>query len=75
MNIEKFTINASKRIEEAQNIANKQKNNSILPSHLLFSILTSSDSIVKEILLECEVDLQILTSNIKKEIEKIPTIS
>jgi len=52
MNIEKFTINASKRIEEAQNLANKQKNNSILPSHLLFSILTSSDSIVKEILLE-----------------------
>jgi ATP-dependent Clp protease ATP-binding subunit ClpB len=74
MNIEKFTINASKRIEEAQNLANKQKNNSILPLHLLFSILTSSDSIVKEILLEIWVDLQILTSNIKKEIEKIPTI-
>jgi ATP-dependent Clp protease ATP-binding subunit ClpA len=52
MNIEKFTINASKRIEEAQNLANKQKNNSILPLHLLFSMLTSNDSIVKEILLE-----------------------
>ena len=75
MNIEKFTINASKRIEEAQNLANKQKHNSILPLHLIFSILTSSDSIVKEILLELWVDLQILTSNIKKEIEKIPTIS
>ena len=75
MNIEKFTINASKRIEEAQNLANKQKNNSILPIHLIFSILTSSDSIVKEILLESWVDLQILTSNIKKEIEKISTIS
>jgi len=52
MNIEKFTINASKRIEEAQNLANKQKHGSILPLHLLFSILTSSDSIVKEILSE-----------------------
>ena len=52
MNIEKFTINASKRIEESQNLANKQKHNQILPLHLLFSILTSSDSIVKEILLE-----------------------
>ena len=74
MNIEKFTINASKRIEEAQNLANKQKNNSILPIHLLFSILTSTDSIVKEILLEYWIDIQILTSNVKKEIEKIPTI-
>ncbi|MCD5385106.1 AAA family ATPase [Candidatus Gracilibacteria bacterium] len=75
MNIEKFTINASKRIEEAQNLANKQKNNSILPIHLLYSILTSNDSIVKEILLEAGIDLQILTSNVKKEVEKIPTIN
>ena len=74
MNIEKFTINASKRIEEAQNLANKQKNNSILPLHLLFSMLTSNDSIVKEILLELWVDIQILSSNVRKEIEKIPTI-
>ena len=74
MNIEKFTINASKRIEETQNLANKQKHSSILPMHLIFSILTSTDSIVKEILLELWVDLQVLTSNIKKEIEKIPTI-
>ena len=74
MNIEKFTINASKRIEEAQNLANKQKNNSILPLHLLFSMLTSNDSIVKEILLELWVDIQIISSNVRKEIEKIPTI-
>ncbi|MDD2870605.1 MAG: AAA family ATPase [Candidatus Gracilibacteria bacterium] len=75
MNIEKFTINASKRIEEAQNLANKLKNNSIVPLHLLYSIVTSTDSIVKEILLEMGVDLQILASNIKREVEKIPTIS
>ncbi len=74
MNIEKFTINASKRIEESQNLANKRKNNQIVASHLLFSILTSSDSIVKEILLELWVDIQILTAAIKKEIENIPTI-
>ncbi len=75
MNIEKFTINASKRIEEAQNLANKQKNNSILPLHLLYSIITSSDSIVKEILLEMWVDLQILAANTKRQLEKIPTIN
>jgi ATP-dependent Clp protease ATP-binding subunit ClpA len=52
MNIEKFTINSSKRIQEAQDLANRSKHNGILPVHLLYSILTSNDSIVKEILLE-----------------------
>ncbi len=74
MNIEKFTINASKRIEEAQNLANKQKHGSILPLHLLFSILTSSDSIVKEILSEIWVNINELSEKIKNEIQKIPTI-
>jgi len=75
MNIEKFTINASKRIEEAQNLANKLKNNSILPLHLLYSIITSTDSFAKEILIDMWVDLQILTNIVKKQLEKIPTIS
>jgi ATP-dependent Clp protease ATP-binding subunit ClpA len=52
MNIEKFTINSSKRIQEAQDLANKRKNNQILPVHLLYSMLKSDDSLVKEILLE-----------------------
>lgn len=75
MNIEKFTINASKRIEEAQNLANRQKNNSIVPLHLLYSIITSNDSLAKEILIDMWVDLNILVNIIKKELEKIPTIS
>jgi len=52
MNIEKFTINASKRIQEAQDLANRNKHNQILPLHLLVSMITSEDSLVKEILLE-----------------------
>jgi len=52
MNIEKFTMNSSKRIQEAQDLANKMKHSQILPVHLLYSMLTSEDSLVKEILLE-----------------------
>ncbi len=58
MNIEKFTINASKRIQEAQDLANSKKHAQILPIHILFVMLTSGDSIVKEILLDLGVDLQ-----------------
>ncbi len=74
MNIEKFTLNASKRISEAQNLANKNRNSSIESLHLLFAMTTSEDSLVKEILLELWVDLQILSWNLKKEIEKLPKI-
>ena len=74
MNIEKFTMNSSKRIQEAQDLANKRKNNQILPIHLLYSMLKSDDSLVKEILLELWVDLQILTKNVELELNKVPTI-
>ncbi|PID86358.1 type VI secretion system ATPase TssH [Candidatus Gracilibacteria bacterium] len=74
MNIEKFTINASKRIQEAQDNANKNRHSQITPLHLLYAMLSSSDSITKEILLDYGVDLQILTSNVKKEINNISTI-
>ena len=75
MNIEKFTINASSRISESQNLANNQKNPEITDFHLIYSILESNDSLVKEILLDLWVDLMILKSTIKKEIDNLPKIS
>lgn len=74
MNIEKFTTNASSRISESQNLANKLKNPEITDYHLLYSILESSDSIVKEILLDLSVDIMILKSHIKKEIDILTKI-
>ncbi|MEA3387239.1 MAG: hypothetical protein U9Q66_02400 [Patescibacteria group bacterium] len=52
MNIEKFTLNASKRIQEAQNLANKRKHSNVLSNHLIYSMLTSEDSLVKEMLID-----------------------
>ncbi len=74
MNIEKFTINASSRIAESQDLANRNKNPEITWLHLLYSMLQSEDSIVKEILLDLWVDLMILKANIKKELDNLPKI-
>lgn len=74
MNIEKFTINASSRIAESQNLANQLKNPEITDFHLLYSILESNDSIVKEILLDLGIDLIILKSSTKKELDNLPKI-
>ncbi|MDD3645827.1 MAG: AAA family ATPase [Candidatus Gracilibacteria bacterium] len=75
MNIEKFTINSSKRIQESQDLANKLSHANITPLHLLFSMLNSSDSIVKEILLELGVDLQLIIGNTKKKLEALGKVS
>ncbi len=75
MNMEKFTINSSKRIQEAQDLANKSGNPAISPAHLLYSMLTAGDSIVKEILLESWVDIQLLAGNTRKILENLPKVS
>jgi len=74
MNIEKFTLNSSTRIQEAQDRANKEKHNQITPLHLITAMLESTDSLVKDILLDIGVDLQLLSAAIKKEFSKIPRI-
>lgn len=74
MNIEKFTINASKRIQESQELANKNNNPEITWTHLLYSILSSSDSIVQEILNDMWIDNNNLKTLIKKELDNLPKI-
>ena len=71
MNIEKFTINASKRIADSQNLANMQKNPEITWIHLLHSIVYSDDSIVKEILSDMWIDILIMQSFTKKELKNL----
>jgi ATP-dependent Clp protease ATP-binding subunit ClpA len=52
MNIEKFTISASTRIQEAQDLANNSQNPQIHPLHLLESMLKAEDSITNDILID-----------------------
>ena len=75
MNIEKFTINASTRIGESQDLANRNKNSEITWLHLLYSMLQSEDSIVREMLLDLWIDLLVLKSSVKKEINNLPKIT
>jgi len=65
MNIEKFTINSSQRIQEAQDRANREKHSQITPVHLLIAMLESQESLVREILLELGVDISLLLGSVK----------
>jgi ATP-dependent Clp protease ATP-binding subunit ClpB len=74
MNIEKFTLNASKRISEVQTLANTSSHAQISSLHLLSSMLTSDDSLVQELLLDSGVDISILQGWVKKELAKLPRV-
>ena len=74
MNIEKFTLNASKRISEAQSLANTEKNSSITSLHLFYAMLASDDSLIKEILLDMGVDTGLIFSAAKKSLKKLPKL-
>lgn len=75
MNIEKYTITASKRIWEAQSLANKIWNPQISNIHLLSSIINWDDSIIIEILKNLWVNIENLKIEINNLIKKEPTIS
>ncbi len=74
MNIEKFTINSSKRIGEAQDLANREKHSQITPVHLFVCMLESQDSLVREILLELGIDIGLMLGSIKSEMKKLSKI-
>lgn len=74
MNIEKFTINASSRIAEAQSLANINKNPEIHSFHLLESMLTADNSIINDILESIAVDKNKLLKELRFQREKLSTI-
>ncbi|NUJ98289.1 AAA domain-containing protein [Candidatus Gracilibacteria bacterium] len=74
MNIEKFTLNASKRISEAQSLANQEHNASITSLHLLGVMIMSEDSLIKEILLDIGVDTRLVGQAIQNELKKVSQI-
>jgi ATP-dependent Clp protease ATP-binding subunit ClpB len=75
MNIEKYTLNASARISEAQSLANTWNNALISSLHLFYAMLLSSDSLVKEILTDIWIDVGNILWLVKKEVEKLPKVS
>lgn len=74
MNIEKFTLNASQRISEAQGLAQKSHHNEISSIHLLYVMLESSDSLIHDIFWEQWIDTGLFLTSLKRELDKIPKI-
>lgn len=74
MNIERFTISASKRLQEAQSFAIRNGNSTFESVHLLLSILEAQDSINLEILRRLKMDETVLKSKATEILSKFPKI-
>lgn len=75
MNIERFTISASKRLQEAQNYAISNSNSIFESAHLLQAILNANDSINVEILKRINIDVASLTAKVDEMIARLPKLS
>lgn len=72
---EKFTQNASARLQEAQNLAISLWHSNFEPIHLLNAILLSGDSINLELLSRLKVDVDRMIKSAQYELGALPVVS
>jgi ATP-dependent Clp protease ATP-binding subunit ClpA len=74
MQFERFTISASKRLQEAQTMAISNGNAILESGHLLLSVLGAQDSISMEILSRMKVDTDMLYQKLNFLVSSYPKI-
>ncbi len=75
MNPEKFTLKSQEILYNSQRLAEKNGNPELMPEHLLFSILTSEDSIAVEILKKIGIDIKRVVDELEIQINNFPKVS
>ncbi len=74
MNIEKFTKKSRSIIASAQSLAISKDHQQILPMHLFASLIDDDDRICQTIIAESGGSINLIQSDISKELEKIPVV-
>lgn len=75
MNLERYTMAASSRLQEAQNLALTSENPSLESIHLLSAILSAPDSINREILSRLGVDTDQFMKRATEILATLPKVS
>ena len=74
MNIQKFTQKSIEAINDCQKIANDHGNQVVECEHFLYSLLTQDDSLIAKLFVKMGIDENAFTSELLKEIEKLPKV-
>ena len=75
MNIQKFTKNSIKALEDCQKEAINNGNPQILQIHILSVLLKIDDSLIKNLLIKMNVDINSFLSDIDSLINSLPKVS
>ena len=75
MRMDKLTIKAQDSLQDAQHIADENKQQQIEPEHLLLALLQQDGGIVAPILQKLGANPERLASNVQSEIDKMPKIT
>ena len=75
MNVQKFTQKSLEAIQEAQNIAIRNQNQSIDQEHLLDALLIQENGLISQLLVKMEVDPSSVITSIESAINAIPKVT
>ncbi len=75
MRYDKFTIKSQELIQNAQDLASRQKNSQLEPEHLLSAMLTETEGIAGAILQKMGVAPGQVASEINRAVESLPKVS
>jgi len=74
MNLDRFTISATKRLQEAEGLVQSFSHPAMEPVHLLAAMLAAPDSITHELLRRLKLDESLIATRAKEIMEQLPQI-
>lgn len=74
MNLERYTLSATKRLQEAQSLAASNANPMLESAHLLCAIVSAPDSINGELLSRLGIDVATFSNRASELVTKLPKV-
>ncbi|MDF2942946.1 MAG: clpB [Herbinix sp.] len=75
MNINKFTQNSMQAVQDCEKLAYEYGHQEIDVEHLLYSLLTLEDSLIKKLLEKMEINSEVFLAQVKGLLNKRPKVS
>ncbi|MCM8826062.1 MAG: ATP-dependent chaperone ClpB [Candidatus Omnitrophica bacterium] len=75
MNLDNFTLKAQEAVNNSLALAQRYKHQSLLPEHLLYSLVDDKESIAKDIFINLGIDIGDLIKELKKFLDSQPKVS
>ncbi|MCM8773133.1 MAG: ATP-dependent chaperone ClpB [Candidatus Omnitrophica bacterium] len=75
MNLDNFTLKAQEAVNNSLALAQRYKHQSLLPEHLLYSLVDDKEGVVKDIFINLGIDIGDLVKELKKFLDFQPKVS